>query len=196
MTSILIINSYMDNGTHMGAVDPLGTNGLHHLRIAHTDDVVAHSCTNALTSYLFYVAHLATIGSLVGESIAQGSTNGVGREVLYVGCQVEQPVFRIGCCMAAFMISIVAGVYGSYCKLSTGQRARLVEDHRVDLGQHIHIGGTLDEDAATRGSANAAEEGQRNADDQGAGTADYQKCEGAVEPDREGLGKRHLVGEE
>ena len=72
------------------------------------------------------------------------------------------------------------------CKLAVGQGACLVEDHRADLGQDIHIIGPFDKDTLTRGAANAAKERERHADDQSAGTRDHQKHQGTIKPSGKG----------
>ena len=63
-----------------------------------------------------------------------------------------------------------------------GQGAGLVKDHDAGAGQLFQVGGTLDQDAAGGGTADAAEEAQRDGDDQRAGTADDQEGQGAVDP--------------
>ena len=74
------------------------------------------------------------------------------------------------------------GMHRSNRKLTTSQGPRLIEDHRSNPGQHIHIIGALDKDAFTRGTANAAKESQRYADNQGARTRDHKKHQGAIQP--------------
>ena len=90
VTSILTVNSHMDNRAYVVAVAPLGAHGLHHLRIAHCHQFVAHTGTDAVTGYLLYLAYLAAVRRLVGEGIAQGSADGVRREVLHVSSEVQQ----------------------------------------------------------------------------------------------------------
>ena len=59
----------------------------------------------------------------------------MGGEVLNVGSEVEQLV----------LITVIR-MDSSDGKLAVGERARLVEYHRINLRQHIHIVGSLDED--------------------------------------------------
>ena len=102
MTGIFTIDGYMDNGTHMMAVVPMGTDDIHHLRVAHTDDVrlvgisQSDGCTDTMTRNLLYVKHLTTICSLVGEGVAQCRADGMGGEVLDVSSEVEELVFEEG----------------------------------------------------------------------------------------------------
>ena len=70
VTSILTVNSHMDNRAYVAAVAPLGTHGLHHLRIAHCHQFVAHTGTDAVTGNLLYLAYLAAVRRLVGEGVA------------------------------------------------------------------------------------------------------------------------------
>ena len=78
MAGILAIDSHMDDGSCTSAVVPLRPDGVHHLRVAHANQVVAHTGTNALSGHFFHVGHLATIGSFVGERVTQSCTNGMG----------------------------------------------------------------------------------------------------------------------
>ena len=149
----------MDNGAYVVAVVPTGANTVHHLRITHTYHFFAYAGTDALASHLLDIADLTTVGSFVREGVAQGCTNGMGREVFDVSSEVEQLVFVAG-----------VGMDGLNGKLAMREGARLVEHDGIDLCQDVEIVGTLDEDALTRGTANATEEGQRYADDQCART--------------------------
>ena len=76
-----------------------------------------------------------------------------------VSSEVEQLVFVAG-----------VGMDGLNGKLAMREGARLVEHDGIDLCQDVEIVGTLDEDALTRGTANATKEGQWYADDQCART--------------------------
>ena len=130
---------------------PFGTHGIHHLRITHTDHLLSHLGTNALTSQLFHIAHLATIGCLIGEGVAQGSTNGMSREMFHMGSHVQD----------------MGGIwmYGLYGKTSMRQGSRLVEHHSIYLCQEVQIVGTLHQNTLPRSTANAAKEGQGHTDD-------------------------------
>ena len=66
----------------MMAVMPLGTNAVHHLRIAHADYLIPYARTDAVTSNLLDLGNLTAIRRLIREGIAQGGANGMGREVL------------------------------------------------------------------------------------------------------------------
>ena len=112
----------MDDGSHVVAVLPTGTDGIHQPGVAYANQQVADAGTNALTGNFLYVAHPTAVGGLVREGIAQGGTDGMGREVLHMGCQVQQ-------------LMLVTGVGMNHFdgKLSVRQRACLVEHHRVNL---------------------------------------------------------------
>ena len=77
------------------------------------------------------------------------------REMLDVGCQMKQ-----------FTFVAIVGMDSLNGKLSTSQRARLVENHGTYFRQHIHVVGSLDKDSMARCSAYATEEGQWYADNQ------------------------------
>ena len=74
-------------------------------------------------------------------------------------------------------------------KLAVSECARLVEHYGVDLRQHVHKIGALDEDALARGTAYAAKERERNADDQSTRTRDDEEHQRAIEPSGEGFNK-------
>ena len=74
---------------------------------------------------------------------------------------------------------------GLYGKLTMGEGARLVEHHRLDLRQNVHIVGSLDEDASTRGTTDAPKEREGHADNQGARTTHHEEHQGAIEPSGE-----------
>ena len=171
MPGILPVDGDVDDGSYVVAVVPLGTDGIHHLRVAYTYHVVADACPHAFTSYFFHVCHLAPVGGLVGESIPQGCADRVCGEVLHMGRQVKQLV----------LVDLLR-MYGFDGKLSVGQRSRLVEYDDAELRQDIHIVGTLDEDALSRSASQTSEEGQGHADDQCAGTTHYEEHQGTVEP--------------
>ena len=147
MTRIRAIDSHMDDSTYVVAVVPTGTDAVHHLRISHTYHFVANAGTDALASHLLDIGDLTAVGSLVGEGVAQGRTDGMGREVFDMSGQVEQLVFVAG-----------VGMDGLDGKLAMREGARLVEHDGIDLCQDIDIVGTLDQNTLTRGTANAAKE--------------------------------------
>ena len=80
---------------------------------------------------------------------------------------------------------VLLGMNSRDSKLPVGQRASLIEDHRVQSRQHIDIVGSLNQDASTRGATKTAKERQWDADDQGTRTRDYQEHQGTIEPCRE-----------
>ena len=71
---------------------------------------------------------------------------------------------------------------GSDSKLTMRKGTRFVEDHRIDLRQHIHIVGSLDENTFARGASDTTKECQWYADHQGTGTRDDEEHQGAIQP--------------
>ena len=88
--------------------------------------------------------------------------------------------------MEKFFLIERFGMDGLNGKNALGEGTGLVEGHRADIGQGIHIAASLDEDAPSRCTAKAAEEGQRHTDDEGTRTGDDQEDERTVEPQGEG----------
>ena len=78
------------------AVVPMGTNGIHELCVANSYDLIRYMSDNAFACHLFDIADLTTVGSLIGESIAQRSTNGMGREVFDMGSEMQEVMFVAG----------------------------------------------------------------------------------------------------
>ena len=181
MAGILTVNRHMDNGTHMMAVVPTGTHGIHQLRISNGHHALIHMSRNALTCNLFHLTDMTAIDSLVREGITQGSTDGMRREVLHMSGQMQQLV----------LVKLVR-MYSLHGKLPVRQRPRLVKHQGLHLRKHVHIVGTLDQNTLPRGSANASEEGQRHTEHKGTGTRHHQKQQGAVEPGRESGEERGL----
>ena len=171
MACVFSIDGNMNDGTHMMAVMPFGSDGIHHLGITHTNDIITHFGTDTMTCNLLHIANLTSVSGFLWESIAQRSTDGVGGEMFYMGCEVQQVV-----------LTVTLGMYSLYGKLSVGQGACLVEDHCTHLCEDVHVVGTFDEDTFTRGASDASEEGERHTDNQCTGTTDHEEHEGAIEP--------------
>ena len=171
MTCILAVHRHMDDRTHVLAVGPAGTHGIHHACVAHAHHVIAHTRLDTLAGNLLHLTHTAAVGGLLGEGLAQGSADGVGAEMLDVCRQMQQ-------------LPLVEGVrmHCRHRKLSVSQRARLVEHHRAELRQDVHIVRALDEYTFARGPADTPEEGQRHTDDQCAGARHHQEHQCPVEP--------------
>ena len=163
MAGIDTIDCHMDDGAGIVLAGmPLGSHKVHHLGVAYSNESVAHTGTDAVTSRLLNVTDAAAVGSLVGESVAQGGTYGVGGEVLYMGGKVQQ-----------LELAERLGVDGYHGEAAVCQRAFLVEYHGADLRQDVQIVGSLHQNTLARRTANAAEERQWHTDDQGAGTTDH-----------------------
>ena len=88
MARIFTINSYVDDGTYMMAIVPFRTNGIHHLRVTHTDDLIPYPGADAMTCNLLDITDDATVCSLIRESVTQGCADGMGREVFDVGSEM------------------------------------------------------------------------------------------------------------
>ena len=88
MARIFTINGYMNDSTHMMAVVPFCTYGIHHLRITHTDNLIPYPGTDAMTSDLLNITDDTAIGSLIREGITQGCPNRMGREMLDMGSKM------------------------------------------------------------------------------------------------------------
>ena len=78
MACIDAIDGHMNDSANVVAVVPTSANAVHHLRITHTYRFVANTGTDALTSYFLDIRYLTAVSSLIGEGIAQGSTDGMG----------------------------------------------------------------------------------------------------------------------
>ena len=72
----------------MMAVVPFGTHCVHHLRIAHADNLIPYPCTDTMTCNFLDIANLTTICGLIREGIAQGSANGMRGEVLNMSSEM------------------------------------------------------------------------------------------------------------
>ena len=85
----------------------------------------------------------------------------------------------------------LGGVDAGHLKGALGQGAGLVEHNDAGAGQLFQIGGTLDQNAAGRCTADAAKEAQGDADDQCAGAADDQEGQCTVDPVAKAGGLTH-----
>ena len=84
MTGIYPVDSHMDDSTYVVAVVPLCTNGIHQFGVTNSHYLISNMSDNAFACYLLDIADLTTISSLIGEGVAQGCTNRMGREMLNV----------------------------------------------------------------------------------------------------------------
>ena len=81
----------------------------------------------------------------------------------------------------------IDSLYPFYSKLTSGERACLVEDHSVDFAYGIEIVASLEKNAFARGGSYAREIAQRDADDQGTRTAYDEEYQRTAEPLGEGV---------
>lgn len=165
----------MDDGANTVAVVPFRTHFVHHLGVSHANEVSVDASADAIARQFFNVGRCATVGGFLREGRAEGFGDGVRGEVFHMGGQMEK-----------FFLIERFGMDGLNGKNALGEGAGLVEGHRADIGQGIHIAASLDEDAPSRCTAKAAEEGQRHTDDEGTRTGDDQEDERTVEPQGEG----------
>ena len=180
MSGVASVDGNMHHGTHVSptfhATVHFGTHLTHHLLIAHADAVTVDHGLHAIACHLFDVLDAAVV-VFVGVGLAQCRGDGVGRETLHVGGEMEQ------------LVGIhPVGVNGINGKDTLGQRAGLVKNHCGAARKDVHVVAALDEDAAPRRAADAAKECQRHRDDQRTGTADHQERQRTIEPRAEGVG--------
>ena len=171
MTSILTIDRHMDNGTDVMAVVPTSADGVHHLCITHADNLIPYPCTDAVTCNLLNISDLTAVGGLIREGIAQGCADGMGGEMFYMRCEVQQLVF-----VANIRVNSLNG------ELAMGKSAGLIENHGIDLSEDIHIVSALDEDTLARSTANTTKERKRHANNKSTGTRDNKEHQGPIQP--------------
>ena len=190
MSRILAINGDVDDGSHLVAVVPLGTDAFHHLLVAHANHLAVHFGTDTLSCNLLYIGYLATICCFLREGSTQGCSDRVSGEMLGMSRQMQQNLLLVRIFANMHVICIVGWMVwaGIICmnschgKLSVGQSSGLVEHNGSHLSESIHIVAALDENTVPGCSADAAKEGEGHADDQGARTGNYQEYQGTVEP--------------
>ena len=112
----------------MVAIAPLGTHSIHHASVTHTHKIVPHTGTNSLAGDFLDIGHKATIGSLIGECIAQCCTNGVSGEMLHMSGKMQQ-------------VALIAalGMNSGHGKLPMSERSSLIEDHGIHLRKRVNI---------------------------------------------------------
>ena len=90
MSRILAINGDVDDGSHLVAVVPLGTDAFHHLLVAHANHLSVHFGTDTLSCNLLYIGHLAAIRCFLREGSPQGCSDRMSGEMLGMSCQMKQ----------------------------------------------------------------------------------------------------------
>ena len=133
---IVAIDCHMNDGTHMWAVIPFCTDSIHHASVAHVHHITSNCGTYSLACNLLDIGHCATIGCLVGEGVAQRSTYGMSREMLYMGGEMQQLMLIAG-----------ARMHSCYLKLTMGESSRLIKHHSSHLSECIDVISTLYENA-------------------------------------------------
>ena len=142
---------------------------LHQPHVAHQHHRAVHLGLHAPAGQLFHAGNLRRV-NFPAVSVAYRPGQGMIREMLRLGRQGNQllPSHGTG-----------GSVHGEQ---SLGERAGLVEDHRLRLGQLIQIVAALHQHALLGKGANAGKEGQRHGNHQRAGAGDYQEDQRPVNP--------------
>ena len=176
MPCVSAIDRDMDDGSHMMARLPFYAKMIHHLRVAHADDLPSDIGTDTMPGNFLNIGNLAAIGSLVGKSIAQSSANGMGGEMLDMSSQMQQFVF----------VKLI-GMHSFYGKLTMSERSGLVKNNSTNIGQCVHKIAAFHENTLTRSATQSTEERERYTDDQRARARHHQEYESTMKPCGEGF---------
>ena len=145
---------------------------IHQLRVAGSDGPAADLRGHAVTGELLGVRRNKVCRQLTGRA-AQTLADRVIGEPFRRRRKLQQRLLgQLRLC----------GVHRRDGERAARERAGLVKDDTVGLGQHLQIAGALDEDAAGGRAADTAEERQRDRDHERAGAADDQKRQRTVDP--------------
>ena len=167
---ILPVHRHVDDGPHAVAVVIGNTQLDHQLAVAGGHRVAVHHGGDAVAAALLDVRHTAAVDGLA-VGFLQALADGMGG-----GALRQRRVFQ------QLLLVHVAVVYRRHLEHALGQRAGLVEHHRLYLGQRLQIVGALDQDALMAGAADTGEEAQGNADHQRARAAGHQERQRTVYP--------------
>ena len=88
MSRILAINGDVDDGSHLVAVVPLGTDAFHHLLVAHANHLAVHFGTDTLSCNFLYIGHLTAIRCFLREGSTQGCADRMSGEMLGMSRQM------------------------------------------------------------------------------------------------------------
>ena len=170
VSGVLTVDRHMDDGADAVAVQERDAQARHEAVVAGGDLVSVHHRGDAVAADLLHVRDQGRV-EFFAVSCQDALRNGVRRVTLRVRGQPEE-----------FLVFEFAVVDAGDREVPAGQRAGLVEDDRLDVGEGLHVVGALDEDARVGRAADAAEEAQGHGDDDGAGTADDEEGERPVDP--------------
>ena len=142
MSRILAINGDVDDGSHLVAVVPLGTDVFHHLLVAHANHLAVHFGTDTLSCNFLYIGHLAAIRCFLREGSPQGCADRVGSEMFSMSRQMQQDLLlvrifanmHIICFMGWKVWAGTISMDSCHGKLSVGQSSGLVEHNGSHLG--------------------------------------------------------------
>ncbi len=167
---VLPIHRHVDDGPHAVAVVVGDTQLDHQLAVAGGHRVAVHHGGDAVAADLPDIRHALPVDGLAVGAL-EALTDGMGGGALRQRRVLQQ-----------LALVHVAVVYRRHLEHALGQRAGLVEYHRLYLGQRLQIVGALDEDALMAGAADTGEEAQGNADHQRARAAGHQERQRTVYP--------------
>ena len=148
-----------------------------HLGVADDDGLAVDGRRHAMARVVGGVADALGI-ELALEGSAYRLRDGVVGERLGKGCNLEQRLLGVAC----------LGVYRDNRERAVGERAGLVEDDGVNIGERLEVVGAFDEDAQLGRTADAAKEAQRHANHQCARAADDEEGQTAQNPVGPGAG--------
>ena len=167
----------MEDGADDLAIGRFDSGRGEHLCVANDDVLAVDGCRHAVARVVGGVANALGVDlALVGDT--HGLRDGMVGERLGKGGDLEQRLLGI----AGF------GVYRHDRKRAVGERAGLVKDDGVHIGERLEVVGALDEDAQLGCAANAAKEAERDANHERARAADDQEGQAAQDPVGPGAG--------
>ena len=165
----------MQNGSRKLALVPGDVVSHHELLVANGDDVLVDLGANAMPAFFLDVFDACAVDFARVGGLHRQCDGMVG--------------VRLGICSEGkdeIGIDVRLRMDGDDVERAVGERARLVEDDGLGLGEGLKVVSTLHKNAALRGAADAAEKRQRHGDDERAGAAHDKEGEPAQDPIRPG----------
>lgn len=136
MAGVHAVNEHVENCADNLAIGSVDTGRSKHLGIANDDVLAVDGCRHAMARVVGGVAYALGVDlAMVGG--AHGLRDGVIGERLRKGCDLEQRLLGIA----------RLGVHRHDRKRAVGERAGLVEDDGVHVGERFEVVRTLDENA-------------------------------------------------
>ena len=177
VAGIDVIDQHVEDGADDLAIWRFDAGRSKHLGIADDDALAVDIRRHAMARVIGGVAYAFGI-ELALEGGAYRLRYGVIGKRLGKGRDFEQRLLGIAC----------LGVYRHDRKRAVGERAGLVKDDGVHIGERLEVVGALDENAQLGCAADAAKEAQRHADHECARAADDQEGQAAQDPVGPGAG--------